>query len=318
MIRLARSEPGAAAAAHAAQAEPAEDERDQQEQRAGVGGDEADPDPGRVLGELVEVLARVDPLGAAAHDDVARQADEQERHHADPQHADIAARDEHARRRREQAADEDHRAEDVDEERQVQAVGTRSRRASGARLPDHVDEDQQDRERRDRVEQQPVLRARRARRASRRGRVCPAATQLRSRGRWPARSRCRRGAPSRSPTAQRMIAAITQPFQTATPSSEIASQTPKMIVPSEPTVTATLATGKRRPAATTCSGRSVRRITTIATQNTIMAATSANALSRWRASSQSFSSMARRYRTRQDDFERSRSRSARTGDSLLA
>ena len=78
-------------------------------------------------GELVEVLARVDPLGAAAHHDVARQADEQERHHADPQRPDIAARDDHARGRREQAADEDHRAEDVDEERQVQAVGTQHR-----------------------------------------------------------------------------------------------------------------------------------------------------------------------------------------------
>ena len=50
----------------------------------------------------------------------------------------------------------------------------------------------------------------------------------------------------------------------------------------------------------------MRRITTIPTQNTIIAATSANALSRWRASSQSFSSMARRYRIGQDDFERSR------------
>ena len=44
----------------------------------------------------------------------------------------------------EQAADEDHRAEDVEEEREVPAVRPdRGERRSCARLPDHVDEDQQ-------------------------------------------------------------------------------------------------------------------------------------------------------------------------------
>ena len=128
-------------------------------------------------GSCVEVLARVDPLGAAAHHDVAGQADEQERHHADPQRPDVAARDEHARGRREQAADEDHRAEDVDEERQVQAVGTQHRgehQAPGFQIMST--RISSDRERRDRVEHAARAACGRARRASRRGPCCPAAT----------------------------------------------------------------------------------------------------------------------------------------------
>ena len=114
-----------------------------------------------------------------------------------------------------------------------------------------------------------------------------------------------------------MIAAITQPLQTATPSSEIASQMPKMIVPSEPTATATV--GDREEAAGRDHllgkigapdhddpdpehdhGRDEReRAQQVESEQPVVqlhGATISN---------------------RQDDFERSRSRSASTGDSLL-
>ena len=59
-------------------ADAAGDQRDQQQEAAEVGGDEADAEPGRVLGERVEMLLRIRPFRADAHHDPAGQRDEDE------------------------------------------------------------------------------------------------------------------------------------------------------------------------------------------------------------------------------------------------
>ncbi len=108
-----------------ADADAAHDERDHQEDRAGVGDDEADVEPGRdqVVGHVVPVLLRVDPLGADPHDDVARERDGQHRPVAEPEQLRVPFRERERAPARQEAAGQDGRSDDVHEEREVPAVG---------------------------------------------------------------------------------------------------------------------------------------------------------------------------------------------------
>jgi RNA polymerase sigma-70 factor (ECF subfamily) len=116
----------AGAAAQLSQADCAEDERDEDEQGAGVRRDVADPEPGRV--EVVrEVLLRLRPLSADPHQDVRGQNAHQQRQQAEARQADGVVRPSPGENRRqrhgEQRSDQQHRAEDVQEEREVHLVG---------------------------------------------------------------------------------------------------------------------------------------------------------------------------------------------------
>ena len=98
-----------------------------QDDRACVGDDVADAEPcGLVdlVGEIVPALFGVDPLGADSHEEPARQRDRQESPVPEPERSRIAARVDERARARDDAAYEDHRPEDVDEEREVLGVGS--------------------------------------------------------------------------------------------------------------------------------------------------------------------------------------------------
>ena len=92
-----------------------------------VGDDEADVDPEGVtlvFGKIGVPLLRVEPLGSDPHQHVGRQAYEQQRPVAEAQHCRVSARECQGRRRSQHAADEDHRADDVQEQNVVPVVGT--------------------------------------------------------------------------------------------------------------------------------------------------------------------------------------------------
>ena len=96
----------------------------EQDERAGVGDDVADVEPGRdqIVGNVVPVLLRVDPLGADPHDHVARKRDGQQRPVPEPEQLRVAFRERERAPAREKAADQDRRSDDVHEEREVPAV----------------------------------------------------------------------------------------------------------------------------------------------------------------------------------------------------
>ena len=85
----------------------------------------ADAEPRRLLGDVVPALLAPDPLRADAHENPARERQDEEREEAETREHGRAARglagpaDELEAERGDQAADEDRRAEDVQEEREL-------------------------------------------------------------------------------------------------------------------------------------------------------------------------------------------------------
>src|SRR5512133_2713802 len=69
------------------------------------------------------MLLRGDPPRAAPHQDPAGERDDEQRPVAEPQEPGLALRKRERARSGDEAADQDHRAEDVQEEREVPAVG---------------------------------------------------------------------------------------------------------------------------------------------------------------------------------------------------
>src|SRR5688572_6980269 len=121
-------EAGALAVAEPADADPAENQRDENEEGTGVRDDPPDAEPRGLVHSLREVFPgalRVQPLRADAHHDVPGQRDEQQRPVPEPEEAGVAARKRERARAGQQSADEHHRPEDVDEQREVPTVGPR-------------------------------------------------------------------------------------------------------------------------------------------------------------------------------------------------
>jgi hypothetical protein len=122
--------------AGAAQPNCAQDERDEDEQRPDVGRDVADVEPGG-LDVVRIVLLRLGPLGADSHQQVGGEDAQHERLQGVAREAGSALRrapaEDGHEGYREEGADEQHRAEDVDEERQVDRVG--ANRGKHLRLP---------------------------------------------------------------------------------------------------------------------------------------------------------------------------------------
>ena len=112
-----------AAAASPAQRKAGQDRHHDQQQEPAVRDRVADADPAGV--GVREVLLRGDPLGADAHDQVGRDPADQQRAEGEPQGRGAVVRaqrhDQHDRRRRQQR-DEDHRAQHVEEQREVPGV----------------------------------------------------------------------------------------------------------------------------------------------------------------------------------------------------
>src|SRR5262245_30620669 len=283
-------QPLAATAVQASDADTAHDERDQHEECSDVCDGEADPDPGGLVDTLRQVavgLLRVDPLGAEAHHDVARQRDGQQRPVSEPQRADVAASEREDARTREQAPYEDHRPEDVDEEREVPVRGPmggeQARHAPGfqimsmrirstTRLPNACSTS-------------PRC-VRLIASSSAFGPVCPAAWSS-SAFFMPAMYSLPVRPPIPVATAQRTIAAMIHPSQMSYPPTENASQIPNTIVPPPPIPAAALPIFETGAIRIVPSGVSVRRTATIMTQNSTSAATRAKALSTWSARTQS-------------------------------
>ena len=94
--------------------------------RAAVGDEEADAEPGGLLDlgrQVVPALFPVDPFPAEPHQDEPGQAHEQEREVAEPEQARLAARQRQRSRAREESAEDDGRADDMQEQREVLIVG---------------------------------------------------------------------------------------------------------------------------------------------------------------------------------------------------
>src|SRR5581483_10411672 len=101
---------------------------DEQDDPADVGGEVADPQPRRLelVRHVVPAFLRIGPLGADAHDDPARERDREERQSgkAAKSAARFAPADQPRTRGGDEAAEEDHRAGHVNEDREIPAVWT--------------------------------------------------------------------------------------------------------------------------------------------------------------------------------------------------
>ena len=98
-----------------------------EEQAAQVGDEESDAEPRGLVdltGELVPLLQLVEPLAGEPQQDQPGQADEQKREVAEPQQPDLAARQGERRRAREQGAEGDGCADEVQEQREALLVGS--------------------------------------------------------------------------------------------------------------------------------------------------------------------------------------------------
>ena len=100
----------------------------EEEHPAPVGDDESDAEPGRARsnwgGSLFQLCILVEPLPGEPHQDQARQADEEKREVAEPKQPGLAARQQERGRARQQGAEDDGRADEVQEEREALVVGS--------------------------------------------------------------------------------------------------------------------------------------------------------------------------------------------------
>ena len=236
MTIVTLSRRAALAAPQPVDADPAEHESQQEQDPAPVGDDEPDAEPGRVLDlvrKVVPALQLVEPLPGEPHQDQARQADEEKREVAEAKQPNLAASQRERSRARQQGAEHDGRADEVEQKREVLVGGRIAASISGTRLPDHVDDDQHDRCRREGAQQEP------GRRSVQRSELGTRAGLAGS----DERSRLSAGFPY-SATArtiaavamhQRTIAAITQPSHGWKSTRRIASQIPKPMTPTRPT-----------------------------------------------------------------------------------
>ena len=109
-----------------ADAEAAECEREEEEQSAPVGDDESDLEPGgfvELVWKVVPVLEAVEPFAGEPHQDQAWEGDEQEREVAEPKQPGLASREQERGGAREQGAEDDGRADEVQQEREALVVG---------------------------------------------------------------------------------------------------------------------------------------------------------------------------------------------------
>ena len=178
------------------------------------------------------------------------QRDREERPVAEPEEPRVAAREGERARAGQQAADEDHRAEDVHEQREVPAVGPdgceEARHAPGFQIMSM--RIRSTTSARERVQEEAALRPVDREQLGARARL---AGRLELLGLLHPGHVLRAGALRRAPPAiaQSTIAAMIQPSQMSYPPTENASQMPKTIVPPAPIPTAalpTFATGAMR------------------------------------------------------------------------
>ena len=232
---------------------------------ARVGRDVADADPGLVQ-VVRESPARLRPLRADPHQDVGGQDAEGEHLEAEARQPRRVVRRAPADDDRdgdpEQGAHEEHRAEDVQEQREVDPVGRIATKISCSRLPDHQHEDDEHGDAVDRLEPGPG------------GAAPPARSNVLPAFRPPSRRR---------PEDERGVS--TRPRPGRPPS--IASPTPKRIVPTIPTPTRIPA---MRPKVLLDRGSSIGappRVPRISPQCAVSAPTARNPLRTCRKSSQS-------------------------------